>query len=42
MHGAVLPGGHGLQGTRAPAGQLAALGGVVPQLGILLDGLHAL
>ena len=42
MHGAVLPGGHGLQGPWAPAGQLAALGGLVPQLGILLDGLHAL
>ena len=40
MHRAVLGGGHGLQGTGAPASQLAALRGMMPQLRILLDGLH--
>ncbi len=40
VQGAVLGGGHGLQGPGAPAGQLAALRGVMPQLRILLDCLH--
>ena len=40
MHGAMLCGGHGLKRARAPAGQLAALRGLVPQLRILLDGLQ--
>ena len=40
MQGAVLEGGHGLQRPGAPAGQLAARGGMLPQLRILLDGLH--
>ena len=40
MHGAVLRGGHGLKRAWAPARQLAALRGLVPQLRILLDGLQ--
>ena len=40
MQGAVLGGGHGLQGPGAPAGQLAALRVVMPQLRVLLDRLH--
>ncbi len=40
MHGAMLRGGHGLKRAWAPACQLAALRGLVPQLRILLDGLQ--
>ena len=40
MQRAVLGGGHRLQGPGPPTRQLAALRGVVPQLRILLDGLH--
>ena len=40
MHGAMLCGGHGLKRAWAPARQLAALRGLVPQLRVLLNGLQ--